>query len=89
MNVLQNMEKCREFNIPVVICFIDCTKIFDWVNWKKLFEVLREMGVQAHVVDLVESLYGFNSLVVRGDAKESEAFQAEEGMRQGCILSRN
>ena len=45
------------------------------------------MGVSALVVDLVESLYEFNSMVVRVDGEESEAFQSEQGVSQGCILS--
>ena len=58
-----------------------------YVNWKKLFEILREMGVPAHVVDLVESLYRLNSMVVRVDGEKSEAFQAQQGVHQKCILS--
>ena len=42
------------------------------------------MGIPDHTVDLMESLYEFNFVVVRVHGKESEAFQAEQGMRQGC-----
>ena len=45
------------------------------------------MGVLAHIVDLVKSLYGFNSMVVSVDGEESEAFQSEHRVCQGCILS--
>ena len=86
MNVWQIIEKCSEFNITVM-CFIDYTKAFDCVNWKKLFEVLREIVALAHIVDLVETLNEFNSLLVRADGEESEAFQAEQKVLQGCLLS--
>ena len=58
----------------MVICVIDYARAFDCVNWKKLFEVLKELGVTAHVVGLVESLYEFNSMIVKVDGEESEAF---------------
>ena len=45
------------------------------------------MGVPACVVGLVEFLYEFNSMVVRVDSEESEAFQAEQGVDHGCVLS--
>ena len=52
-------------------------KAFDCVNWKKLFKLLKEVGVSAYIVDLVESLYKFNYIMVRVDGEESEAFQAK------------
>ena len=56
------------------------------MNWKKLFKVLREMGVPAYIADLVKSLYEFNSKVARVDGEESKAFRAEQWVRQGCVL---
>ncbi len=87
MNVRQIIEKCREFNIPAVLCFIDYAKAFDCVKWKELYEVLREMGVPSHLVNMVESLYGDNTMVVKMDGEESSDFRAGQGVRQGCILS--
>ena len=45
------------------------------------------MGVRSHLVNLVESLYGDNTLVARANSEESKAFRAEQGVQQGCILS--
>ena len=47
------------------------------MNWKKLFKVLRGIRVPDNIVDLVESLYQFNYMVLRVDGEESKAFQAE------------
>ena len=41
MNDWQIIKKWREFNIPVVKCFIDYTKVFGYMNWKKLFKAFR------------------------------------------------
>ena len=62
------------------MCFIDYTKAFECVNWKKFFKVPREMGVPDHIADLVESLHEFNSMLVRVDGEESKAFQAVQRM---------
>ena len=53
--------------------------------WIRKNSSLREMGVPTHIVDLVESLYEVNSVVVKVDRKESKVFQTEQGARQGCI----
>ena len=72
MNVREIIEKYREFIIPVVMCFIDYAKVFGRVNWKKLFKVLREMGILALIVDLTESIYEFNCMAMRVYGGESE-----------------
>ena len=87
LNGQKIIKKCRGFNIPAVLRFMDYAKAFDYMNWQKLFEVLREMRVPAHIVDLVESLCEINSMVVRVYGEESEAFGVEQVVRQGCILS--
>ena len=40
--------------------------------------ISREIRVLAHIADLVESLCEFNSMLMRVDGEESEAFQAEQ-----------
>ena len=45
------------------------------------------MGFRARVVDLLESLYEFNSMLVRVGGEKSKDFQVEQAVRQGCILS--
>ena len=46
-----------------------------------MYKILREMGAPSHLVDLVESLYDDNTMMVRVDGEESEVFCAEQGMR--------
>ena len=57
MNAWQIIKKCRDFNIPEVMCFTDYTKAIDCVNWKKVFKVLRKIEVPAYIVDLAKSLH--------------------------------
>ena len=77
LNIRQIIKKFRKFNIPVVLCFIDYAKAFDCVNWIKLYEILREMGVPDHLIELIKSLYDKNEMVVRVGGEESNPFQSE------------
>ncbi|PZC71182.1 hypothetical protein B5X24_HaOG213934 [Helicoverpa armigera] len=87
LNVRQIIEKSREFNSPVILCFIDYTKAFDCVQWDHLWIVLLEMGVPEHLVALIQSLYTENRSFVRIGTEYSNMFQTKKGVRQGCILS--
>ena len=40
-NILQMIEKAREFQKNIYFCFIDYTKAFDCVDHNKLWEILR------------------------------------------------
>ena len=39
------MEKAREFQKNISFCFIDYAKAFDCVDRKKLWKILKEMGI--------------------------------------------
>ena len=39
------IEKAREFQKNIYFCFIDYSKVFDWVEHNKLWNILQEMGI--------------------------------------------
>ena len=39
------MEKTREFQKNIYLCFIDYAKSFDCVDHNKLWEILQKMGI--------------------------------------------
>ena len=43
-NICWIMEKAREFQKNIYVCFIDYTKAFDCVDHNKLWKILKEMG---------------------------------------------
>ena len=45
VNILWIIEKAREFQNNVYLCFIDYAKASDWVGHKKLWKMLKEMGI--------------------------------------------
>jgi hypothetical protein len=87
LNIRQLIEKCREFQTPAVLCFIDYKKAFDFVNWDYLWKVLLDMGVPMHLVKIIHNLYNDNNAVVRINSLNSTNFRVQRGVRQGCILS--
>ena len=51
------MEKAREFQKNIYFCFIDYAKAFDCVDHKKLWKILKEMGIPDHLTYLLRNLY--------------------------------
>ena len=54
-NIHWIIKKAREFQKN--ICFIDCAKDFDCVDHNKLCNILKEMGIQDHLICLLRNLY--------------------------------
>ena len=47
--------KKQEFQKNIYFCFTDCTKAFDCVDHKKLWKILKEMGISYHQTTLPAS----------------------------------
>ena len=45
-------KKAREFQKNIYFCFIDYAKAFDCVDHKKLWKILKEMGIPDHLTSL-------------------------------------
>ena len=86
-NICWNMEKAREFQKNIYFCFIDYAKAFDCVNHKKLWKILKEMGIPDHLTCLLRNLCAGQELTVRTGHETTDWFQIGKGVRQGCILS--
>ena len=56
-NIHWIMEKAREFQKNIYFCFIDYAKAFDCVDQKKLWKILKEMGIPDHLTCLLRNLY--------------------------------
>ena len=79
------IEKAREFQKN--ICFIDYDKAFDCVDHHKLWKILKEMGIPAHLTCLLRNLYAGQEATVRTGHGTTDWFQIGKGVWQGCILS--
>ena len=50
-------ERCIDHEQDVYVCFVDYKKAYDRVNWVRLLEVLKSIGVDWHDRRLIERLY--------------------------------
>lgn len=61
------MEEAQEYqkDQKVYLCFIDYSKAFDCVEHDKLRQCLKQMGILAHLVQLIQSLYSDQEATVQ------------------------
>ena len=86
-NLRWMMEKTRENQQDLYVCFIDYQKAFDCVDHETLWTTLKNMGVPMHLIVLTKSLYSGQEATVRTELGDTEKINIEKGVRQGCILS--
>jgi hypothetical protein len=80
-------EKVLEVNGELCVCFIDWQKAFDRVNWTKLLEILKEIGVDWRDRRLIYNLYMGQRVKVRLEQGETNGVEIGRGVRQGCCMS--
>ena len=56
-NIRWIIEKAREFQKNNYFCFIGYSKIFDCVEHKKLWKMLKEMGMPDHLTCMLRNLH--------------------------------
>ena len=64
-NIRWIIEKAREFQKNIYFCFTDYAKAFDCVDYKKLWKILKEMGILDHLTCLLRNLYEGQEATVR------------------------
>ncbi len=81
------VNKYRDKNSSVFMCFIDASKSFDRVNHAKLFFKMRQRGVPEYIVRILAYWYAHQLMRVKWGNKVSAPFGVSNGVRQGGILS--
>ena len=82
-NICWIIEKAREFQKNIYFRFIDYAKAFDCMDHKKLWKILKEMGIPDHLTCLLRNLYAGQEATVR-----SEQQQLEHGTKTGSKLGK-
>ena len=67
--------------------FIDYAKAFGYVDHKKLWKILKEMGVPDYLICLLRNMYAGQEATVRTLYGTTDWFKIGKGVHQGCILS--
>ena len=80
----KKQESSRKSSISALFEYANA---FDCVDHKKLWKILKEMGVPDHLTCLLRNLYTGQEATVRTGHGITDWFQIGKGVRQGCILS--
>ena len=80
-------ESSKSKRVPENFCFIDYAKVFDSVNYNKLWKIPKEMGIPDHLTCLFRNLYAGQEATVRTGHGTTDWFQIRKGVNQSCILS--
>ena len=86
-NICWIIENAREFQKNIYFCFIDYAKAFDCVDHKKLWKILKEMGIPDHLSCLLRNLYAGQETTARTRHGTMDLFQIGNGVCQSYILS--
>ena len=86
-NIHWFIEKAREFQKTIYLCFIDSANTFDCVDHYKLWKILKEMGIPDYLTCLLRNLYADQEATVRTGHGTTDWFQIGKGVWQGCVLS--
>ena len=70
VNLRWIIEKAREIQRNIYFCFIDCAKAFDSVDHKKLWKILKEMGIPDHLTCLLRNLYAIRKQQLQLDMEK-------------------
>jgi hypothetical protein len=87
--VLHNLinDYCHDKGRKLYSCFVDFSKAFDCIPRDVLFEKLRAKGITGKVFNLIKNIYMNEKCQVKIGQTLSSVFDANQGVRQGCILS--
>ena len=69
-NIHWIIEKARECQKSIFFCFIDYAKAFDCVDHKKLWRILKEMGIPDHLICLLRNLYAVRKQQLKLDMEQ-------------------
>ena len=71
----------------IYFCFIDYAKAFDCVDHRKVWKILKDMGITYHLTYLLRNLYASQETMIKTLLRITYWFKIEKGVYQGYILS--
>ena len=78
---------CHQKGKKIFACFVDFSKAFDTIPRDLLFTKLLSYGVSGKFFNTLKTLYTNDDCCVKVGNKITGTFQANQGVKQGCILS--
>jgi len=81
------MQKARERGVKLHFNFVDFKSAFDSIWREALWKMLRAIGVNNKIVNVIEHMYNKTLCSVEINGYRTEWFKVLVGVRQGCLLS--
>eukprot|EP00392_Amoebophrya_sp_AT5.2_P009723 g9751.t1 len=86
--LLRDMEQAVREEECAIYTFIDFRKACDSLDWKRMHDILRRMGMPEELGRIVEAVYGGATYALRlGQDRTTAAAKQKSGIRQGSSLS--
>ena len=79
----QLKEKCREYNIPLCVAFVDYEKAFDSVQTQAILTSLQEQGIEDVYIEIMKDIYTDSSVTVHIYAQREWENQDQERSKTG------
>jgi hypothetical protein len=80
-------ERILHTDEELCACFIDWQKACDHVNWTKLMQILKGIGIDWRERRLISKLYMEQIVKIRLDQGETRSVKIGRGVREDCCLS--
>ena len=81
------MEQCEEWRKPLVLYFVDFSKVFYSIHRVSMLKLLKLYGLFNKTIALIKAMFeGFESCVRVGQ-EHTDFFDITTGVRQGVVLS--
>jgi len=78
-------ERTLEIDEELCVCFIDWQRAFDHINWTKLMQILKRIGIDWRERRLISKLYMEQKVKVRLDRGEQEVCRLEEELDKDAV----
>ena len=81
------MERARDNQIELFMCFIDYKKAFDCVDHQRLWNTLKYMGVPGHLIVMLINLYTNQEATIRTEYGETGNIPIGKGVRHSISIA--
>ena len=82
------MQRAKEYNTALYLCFVDISKAYDSVNRNALWKMLRRSyNLPVKIINILKAFHDGTQGVVRFEGNISNEFSIRTGVKQGDILS--
>jgi hypothetical protein len=85
--ICELIERCKEFHIPLYLCFVDFEKAFDSVELNALWRSMQSQGVHPQLIRLLQNIYSQAKNIIRLNVDQRVEVKIQRGVRQGDPIS--